>query len=349
MVQEDRLAFGIGATVIRGRPVAVREVPALRRPFCTLVHFERDIRRTDPCVLLVAPLSGHFAVLIRDMVASLVSEHDVYITDWTDACEVPVGEGSFGLEDNIGYVLDFVRRLGPDLHLVGLCQSSIPALAATSLLAAADDAMQPRSLILIAGPIDPRINPTRSARFLKDAPLAWVEQTAIGRVSAEHPGAGRRVYPKGLRLATLMAYLARHISARDELFHKLVSDDGEDPTQHPFRRLYDTVMDLPAELFLDTLRTVFQDCDLPRGRMNWCGQSIEPAAVCRTALMSVEGAHDDVSALGQTRAAQDLCVNVPPRRRRHHVEPGAGHFGIFHGRIWRSRVLPLVRDFVRAA
>ena len=349
MVRERKPVFGFSATTVRDPPVAVREVAVLRRPFCTLLHFERDTPREDPQILLVAPLSGHSPVLLRDMVAALLPEHDVYITDWADAREVPVADGAFGLEDNIGYVLEFVRRLGPDVHLVGLCQSSVPALAATSLLAAAAETTQPRSLTLIAGSIDPRICPTRCERVLAETPLAWFERTAIVPVPAGYPGARRPVHPRGLRLASLMNYLARHMRARDELFRKLVSDDGEDVARYPFAMLYLAVMDLPAEFFLETVKTVFQDRSLPEGRMMWHGRRIEPAAIARTALMTVEGEDDDVSAPGQTKAAHALCRNIPCGRRRHHVQLGAGHFGTFHGQPWRSRVFPLVRDFVRDA
>lgn len=341
-------AFGLDATRIDGDPVAVREVAVLGKPFCSLVHFKRQTRRPDPRLLLVAPLSGQFAALLRDMVAALLPEHDVYVTDWTDARDVPLADGPFGLDDNVGYVIDFARALGPGTHLVGLCQSAIAALAATALLAAADDPAQPPSLTLIAGLVDPRIAPTRVERLLASRPVAWFERTVIATVPAPYPGHGRRVYPGLVQYTGLMAYLGRHIGGRLELYRKLV-DDGDDAANHPFFELYSATMDLTAEFFLDTLRGVFHDHDLARGRMRWRGRPVEPGAVSRTALMTIEGEHDDVSGPGQTAVAHDLCPAIPAHRRRRHVAPGVGHFGTYHGRHWRTEVMPRLRDFVRAA
>lgn len=341
-------AFDLRSTRIGEHLVGVHETAVMRKPFCTLLHFGRDTGRTDPRLLIVSPLSGHFAGLLRDMVAALLPEHDLFVTDWTDARLVPPEHGPFGLSDNIGYVREFIRHLGPDIHVIGLCQSAIPSLAATALLAAEGATSQPRSLTLLGGLIDPRVNPTRVERLLAERPPAWFEQNAIFPVSAAHPAAGRRVYPGSLQLLALMAHLARHVAERRELFYKLVEDDGQDAASHPFFTLYTAVMDLAAEFFLENVKTVFQDFALPRGHLTWCGRPVEPGAISRTALMTVEAELDDISGLGQTRAAQDLCVNVPPRMRQDHSEPGIGHFGLFHGDRWRARILPRIRDFIRA-
>jgi poly(3-hydroxybutyrate) depolymerase len=340
--------FDLPSTRIDGRLIEVEETAVMRKPFCTLLHFRRNADRTDPRLLIVAPLSGHFAGLLRDMVAALLPEHDLFVTDWTDARLVPPDQGPFGLSDNIGYVQEFIRRLGPDVHVIGLCQSAIPSLAAAALLAADDATSQPRSLILLGGLIDPRLNPTRVERLLAERPLAWFERNAIFRVSAAHPAAGRAVYPGSLQLLALMAYLARHVVEHRELFHKLVEDDGQDAASHPFLMLFTAVMDLAAEFFLENAKIVFQDFALPRGHLRWHGRPVDPSAISRTALMTIEAELDDISGLGQTRAAQDLCGNVPSRLRRHHLEPGIGHFGLFHGNRWRTAIMPRVRDFVRS-
>ncbi|MDJ0948759.1 MAG: polyhydroxyalkanoate depolymerase [Alphaproteobacteria bacterium] len=348
VLRAGKPSFGIAQTVIAGAPAAVREVAVLDRPFCTLLHFEREGRRNDPRMLLVAPLAGHFAVMMRDTVAALLPDHDVFVTDWADARQVPLKAGPFGLADNIGTVMDFLRHLGPETHVMGLCQSAVPALAATALLAAMDDRATPRSLILMAGTVDPRVGVTRVDRLLAGRSLDWYERNVIVTVPAGPPGAGRRIYPGVVQLAGLLAYLARHIADGRELARKLALDDGLDALRHPFFAHYVTMMDLTAEFFLENVQAVFRGHDLPRGRLRWRGQTVQPAAISRTALMTVEGDQDDVSGPGQTRAAQDLCAGIPADRRAHYVQPGVGHFGTYHGARWRDEIVPRIRDFVRA-
>jgi poly(3-hydroxybutyrate) depolymerase len=343
----SRLRFAIRSTVIDGATVPVRESRTLAKPFCNLLHFAPAADRAGPRLLIVAPLAGQHAVLLRDMVVALLPDHDVYLTDWIDARRVPPALGAFGFDDNVAYVVEFVRRLGPDVHLIGLCQSAVPALAAAALFGAGEPSAAPRSLTLIAGPIDPRQRPTRVERLLAARPIAWFERNVIGTVPAPYAGAGRRVYPGAIQLRGLMAYLARHLACRLELYDKLLHDDGAEPRQHPFYELFANVMDLPAEFFLETVWRVFQDFALPRGRLDWRGQPIAPAAISRTALMTVEGERDDIAGLGQTGAAHDLCVSIPSHRRRHHLEPEVGHFGTFYGRRWRRRIMPEIRDFIR--
>jgi poly(3-hydroxybutyrate) depolymerase len=342
-------AFGLDAAAAGRSAGEIRETPIIRKPFCTLLHFRRKPVRADPKLLIVAPLSGHFAVLLRDMAAALLPEHDLYVTDWTDARLVPKADGAFGLADNIGYVLGFLRKLGAGIHVIGLCQSAVPALAATAILAMEGAAAQPKSLILLGGPIDPRVRPTRVERLLRERSLSWLENNVIVTVPAAHPGGGRRVYPGSLQLTALMAYLARHVRERGELFGKLVEDDGLEAATHPFLNLYTAVMDLPAEFFLENIKAIFQDDALPRGHLTWHDGFVQPAAITRTALMTIEAEHDDISSPGQTYAAHALCANVPTNARAHHLEPGIGHFGLFHGRYWRSQIMPKIRAFIRSA
>jgi poly(3-hydroxybutyrate) depolymerase len=344
-----RPAFEIGSVTIDGVATPVSEATMARRPFARLLRFRCAIDAARPRVLLVAPLSGHSAALMRDMVMALLPGHDVCLVAWEDAREVPLAAGPFGLEHNIAYVRECLRDLGPGTHLVGLCQSCVPALAATALLAAEGDPAEPRSLSLIAGPIDVRAAPSRIAHLLGPQPPAILGRELMATVPTTFPGRGRRIHPAGLRLAALLLHLRNHIACSGELFQKLVCDDGLDPERHPFLELYTSVMDLPAELVLDTVRLVFQEHALARGRLSCKGVPVDPGAIVRTPLLTIEGARDDVVTPGQTRAAHALCRNLPPDRHRHHLEPMAGHFGLFHGAIWRERVLPVLAAFIDEA
>jgi poly(3-hydroxybutyrate) depolymerase len=343
-----RPELALGRIEVCGREVAIAQQPLVEKPFCRLIHLDRELRRDDPRVLVVTPLSGHFAALLRDLLAALASEHDVYFTDWTDAREVASENGDFGVEENIGYVLDFIRHLGGPLHLLALCQSAMPALAATALLAQHADAAQPRTLTLINGMLDTRIDPTRIDRLARSRSLTWFKKNAIAAVPAFYAGQGRLVYPAAVQHAALIAYLARHLASGGELLSKVLDDDGDNAAEQPFLELYLSVMDLPAAFFLDTVTLVFHEFALPRGRLTWRGERVEPAAIVGTALMTVEGEHDDVSAPGQTRVAHALCRNILRDRRLHHLQPGVGHFGTFHGRGWRNEVMPRIRAFIRA-
>lgn len=345
--QSRRPELALDRIALRGRPVAVVQQLVVERPFCRLVHLERDLRGEDPRVLVVAPLSGHFAALLRDLLAALLADHDVYVTDWADARDVPLDQGEFGVEENIAYLIDFVRRLGGRTHLIGLCQSAMPALAATALLARHSAAAQPRSLTLINGMLDTRIDPTRIGRLARRHSRDWFERNAISEVPQGYPGQGRRVYPASLQHAALIVYLVRHLASGSELLGKVLHDDGADPDAPSFLELYLSVMDLPARFFLDMIELVFREHALPRGRLLWRGERVEPAAIRETALMTVEGEHDDVSAPGQTRIAHALCAGIPPHRRMHYLQPGVGHFGTFHGQAWRHEVMPRLRAFIR--
>jgi len=343
-------AFGLSITRINGDDVAVKEVPVLSKPFCNLVHFDRATDKVHPTVLVVAPMSGHYATLLRGTVEALLPEHDVYITDWLDARTVPLSRGSFDLEDYITYVMEFLAHLGPHTHVIAVCQPTVPVLCAVSLMAQNNDPNQPASMILMGGPIDATAAPTVVTELATTKPLEWFERTVIQSVPAYYPGGFRQIYPGFIQLTGFMSMnLDRHVDAHVKLFEHLVRGDGDSAEQH--RKFYDeylSVMDLPAEFFLQTVSRIFQQHALPRGAMTWKGQRIDPAAIRHTALLTVEGELDDISAPGQTRAAHRLCRNIPAEKRADHLQKGVGHYGIFNGRRWREQILPRVRDFILA-
>lgn len=341
--------FGLAGTVIDGAPVAVTETTVAHKPFCNLVRFERAVERDDPKVLLVAPMSGHHATLLRGTVAALLPEHDVYVTDWLDARKVPLARGGFGLDDYVDYVIEFLHLLGPEVHVIAVCQPAVPVLTAVSVMAQAGDPHQPRSMVLMGGPIDTTAAPTAVTRLAQTRPLSWFEHNVIATVPFYYPGALRQVYPGFIQLTGFMSMnLDRHVGEHLRLFHHLVRGDGESAEQH--RRFYDeylSVMDLPAEFYLETVSQVFQEHALPRGTMRWRGEPVEPRAITRTALMTVEGELDDISAPGQTRAAHRLCSGLRPDQRGEYLQEGVGHYGIFNGRRWREAIMPRVRGFIR--
>ncbi len=340
--------FSLSARNGSGGAIDAEERSPVRKPFCTLKQFEVPSIDSRPRVLVVAPLSGQYALLLRDVVSGLLPHHSVCITDWRNARGVAVEHGKFDFEDNAAYVLDFLRKLGPDVHVLAVCQSAVPALAATALLAAADESCQPRSLILMGGLIDTRINPTRIDRFARTSVFRKFQQAAITHVPPGFRGAGRQIYPAAVQRAGLLTYVARHIELRpDGIFAIRMRGDPALADPGVLERLL-TLMDLPAELYLQNIKVVLQDHALPRGTMSWRGHSVEPEAISRTALMTVEGEHDDVSGPGQTRAAHDLCRAIPSRKRRHLLLPGIGHFGMYAGRSWFESVRPRVLDFIRS-
>jgi len=298
---------------------------------------------------VVAPLSGHTSALIRDTLAALLIDHDLFLMDWVDARDVAVADGQFSLEDNITYVIEALRVLGGDSHLLGLCQSAIPVLAATAILAEAHDRVQPRSMVLISGAIDPRINSTRIGRLAARGSIDWFERYAITVAAEPYAGRGRHVYPAAAQRSALTAYFMRHLATRGELWQKWVDDDGQDPARFPFFAGFFSLMDLTAEFFIDTLKFVFQDFALPSGALLWRGSQVDLAAIRQTALMTIEGEFDDVSGLGQTRIAHALCPNIPMARRCHHLQHGVGHFGTFHGEPWRAEIMPQIRQFIQRA
>lgn len=341
--------FGLAQTVCDGQQVAVTEKIVSSKPFCSLIHFERNVTRNDPKVLVVAPLSGHHATLLRGTVAALLPEHDVYITDWLDARYVPQRLGNFDLEDYISYVIDFIKLLGPDVHVMAVCQPAVPVLCAAALLAEADDEDQPRSMILMGGPIDAAAAETAVTKLADTRPLSWFEQTVVSQVPAWYPGAGRSVYPGFVQLSGFISMnLQRHVGEHMRLFQHLVQGNGESAETN--RRFYDeylSVIDITAEFYLQTVKEVFQKKSLPNGTFKWRGHTVKPQAITRTALMTIEGELDDISAVGQTYAAHRLCSGLPQEMKTHLLQQGVGHYGIFNGRKWREQIMPQVRSFIR--
>jgi poly(3-hydroxybutyrate) depolymerase len=352
-------SFGVDRVEISGSQVAVIEHSVFELPFCRLLRFKRygeDVGvvralEQSPVVLLVSPLSGHHATLLRDTVSALLVDHDVYVTDWHNARSVPADQGGFTLEDYVGYVRAFCRRIDAPagLHVIAVCQPGVPVLGAVSLMAAAGEAI-PTSLTLMGSPIDARVNPTRVNAFATERPLAWFERNMLCTVPARYRGRGRRVYPGFLQHASFVAMdPTRHLRSHVDFFHHLVHGAVEDAEAH--RRFYDeynAVLDMPAEYYLDCIRIVFQEHRLARGL--WCvgGERVAPEAIREIALLTIEGERDDISGLGQTQAAHTICTAIPTDRKHHLTVAGAGHYGIFTGRRWRELVYPRVRDFIRS-
>jgi poly(3-hydroxybutyrate) depolymerase len=346
----EKPEFGLHRTVVDGTEVAVAERVALEKPFCRLLHFERAVEREDPRVLLVAPLSGHFATLLRDTVRALLPDHDVYITDWMDAKMVPLAEGPWHLDDYVDYVREFIRFLGPDINVVSVCQPTVPVLAAISLMAADDEPVKPRTMIMMGGPIDTRRSPTQVNNLATTKSISWFERTLIQNVPMRYPGFMRRVYPGFLQHMGFVAMNPdRHADAHWDYYNHLVRGDGS--SAHSHRKFYDeynAVLDMPAEYYLDTIRTVFKEHRLPNGTWDVRGQRVTPAAITRTALFTVEGELDDISGFGQTEAAHQLCKGIPVSNREHFRVPNVGHYGIFSGRKWREVIAPRIGEFIRA-
>jgi poly(3-hydroxybutyrate) depolymerase len=351
--------FGIEAVKMADGQVRVIEQVVLRRPFCRLLHFQRcsdeqevqGLLERSPTVLVVAPLSGHHATLLRDTVRTLLSDHDVYVTDWVDARLVPLDQGLFTLADYVAYVRDFIRFIGVErLHVMSVCQPCVPVLAAVSLMATGGERV-PRSLTMMGGPVDARKNPSQVNELARRKSLAWFEQNLLQPVPANYPGHGRRVYPGFLQYAGFVAMNpGHHMRSHWDFFGHLVRGDLEDADTH--RRFYDeynAVLDMPGKYYLDSVRIVFQEYLLPRGLWRIGGVLVEPAALRDTALLTVEGELDDISGRDQTRAAHDLCTNIPAERKQEFLVQGTGHYGIFSGRRWRERVYPVVRDFIQRA
>ena len=348
----EKPAWGITTTRTGDRIVPVSVEIALDKPFCKLIHFKRelDAPRSDPKVLLVAPLSGHHATLLRDTVRTLLPEHEVWVTDWVDARMVPVTEGAFHLDDYVDYMREFARFLAPELNVISVCQPTVPVLAALSLMADDGEPDAPRAMVMMGGPIDARRSPTAVNNLATRKPHSWFDRSLIERVPSKYPGFMRRVYPGFLQRLGFVAMNAdRHVSAHWDYYHHLRQGDGDSAATH--RRFYDeynAVLDMPAEYYLDTIRTVFQEFALPQGRWSVRGQLVRPQTIRQTALLTVEGELDDISGNGQTEAAHLLCLNIPGALREHHCAPGVGHYGIFSGRRWREMIYPRVRDFIRA-
>ena len=353
----DKPQFGIISTdVAEQTDVAVIEEVVVEKPFCRLLHFRKDLSTPalstlqQPKVLLVAPLSGHHSTLLRDTVRGLLPDHDVYITDWTDARMVPLDKGAFHLHDYIYYVQDFIRFLGADLNVISVCQPTVPVLAAISLMASANEPNLPKTMVMMGGPIDPRKSPTQVNDLATEKPFSWFENTVIFSVPPNYPGYGRNVYPGFLQHAGFVAMNPRrHAESHWEFYLHLRGGDNESAEEHrKFYDEYNAVLDMPAEYYLETIKTVFQEFRLPAGTWEVEGKLVRPQDIKSVALFTVEGELDDISGLGQTRAAHDLCANIPEEMKQHFTAPKCGHYGIFSGRRWRETIAPRIGEFIKA-
>jgi poly(3-hydroxybutyrate) depolymerase len=347
-----RPEWGINSTLVSGERVPVHLSTIWERPFCKLVHFERLFehppKRPQPKLLIVAPMSGHYPSLLRGTVDAFLPNHDVYITEWADARMVPVTDGPFDLDDYIDYLISILHTLGGDTHIVAVCQPSVPVLAAVSLMEVDEDPCVPISMTLMGGPIDTRINPTAVNMLAEKRGIDWFRTHVITKVPFPNPGFMRDVYPGFLQLNGFVTMnLDRHIEAHKQLFLNLVRGDGDSAQKHKeFYDEYLAVMDLAAEFYLQTVDTVFIRHALPKGQMIHRGRHVDPAAISRVALFTIEGEHDDISGIGQTEAAHRLCVNIPEDRKAHWLQPDVGHYGVFNGSRFRSEIAPRISDFV---
>ena len=345
--------FGIGSVDVDFKTVAVTEDIVWSGPFCNLIHFERNLpkgRRPDPKLLMVAPMSGHYATLLRGTVEAMLPHADVYITDWVDARMVSAADGRFDLDDYIDYIIGMLHELGEDTHVIGVCQPSVPVLAAAAVMESRNDRLAPATMTLMGGPIDTRRNPTAVNLLAEKKGTAWFRDNVIMQVPWPLPGVGRDVYPGFLQLSGFMSMnLDRHIMAHKDFFMHLVKNDGDGADKH--REFYDeymAVMDLTAEFYLQTVDTVFVRHALPNGRMLHRGGLVDCSAIKNVALFTVEGENDDISGLGQTQAAHDLCVNIPESRKAHYVQPKVGHYGVFNGSRFRAEIVPRIVDFMHS-
>jgi poly(3-hydroxybutyrate) depolymerase len=342
--------FGITDTILGDDLVAVEEVVSLSKPFCQLLNFHKlwEGKRKQHKLLIVAPMSGHYATLLRGTVEAMLPHYDVYITDWIDARSVPLLEGTFDLDDYVDYVTEFLRHLGPDTSVMAVCQPSVPVMAAVALMNAAKDPSAPKTMILMGGPIDTRRNPTAVNRLAEEKGVDWFRNNVIMKVPAPHAGMMRDVYPGFLQLGGFMTMnLDRHLDAHRELFWHLVEGDGDSAEKH--REFYDeymSVMDLTADFYLQTVEKVFVSHDLPKGTLTHRNHRVDPSKITQTALMTIEGERDDISGVGQTEAAQDLCSNLPQQKKLHYLQPGVGHYGVFNGSRFRKEIVPRIVEFV---
>lgn len=349
--------FGLAETIIDGEVVSVTEKTVWSKPFCNLIHFERQhshksVRKgkaRDPIIVLVAPMSGHYATLLRGTVETLLPFAEVYITDWVDARNVPLTEGSFGLDDYVDYLIDMAEIVGPDANMVAVCQPSVPVLAAAAIMAADKNPNRPASMTLMGGPIDTRINPTAVNIMAQDKDLSWFEDNVVMQVPWPHAGFMRKVYPGFLQLGGFMSMnLDKHMIAQKDFFMHLVKDDGDSADKHrAFYDEYSAVMDLDAKFYLDTVDAVFIKHDLPNGTLKYRGKKVDPSKITDIALFTVEGENDDISGVGQTEAAHFICAGLDKKLRKHYVQPNVGHYGVFNGSRFRQEIAPRIIKFAQ--
>jgi poly(3-hydroxybutyrate) depolymerase len=343
-----RPPFGIDSITVGGREVEVREKAAARTPFATLLHFSKDMAAAQPRVLLVAPLSGHFSTLLRATVRTMLPEHDVFVTDWHNARDTPLTAGRFGVDEYTDHLIKFLELIGPPAHILAVCQPCVAVLAAVAVMAQAANPAQPRSMTLMAGPIDTRVNPTKVNELAKKRSIDWFEQALTASVPSRYLGAFRRVYPGFVQLVAFMSMnIERHVKAHRELYENLANGELEKAAvTQAFYDEYFAVLDLTAEFYLETVQLIFQDHALPRGRLKWRGQRVDPNAIRKTMLFTVEGERDDICAVGQTVAAHELCGKLRPYLKRHHMQAGVGHYGVFSGKRWESQIYPILKNVI---
>jgi poly(3-hydroxybutyrate) depolymerase len=346
-----RPPFGISSVRVGNREVAVTEVPLATTPFGTLLHFKKDSQAAQPRILVVAPLSGHFATLLRSLLQTMLPEHDVCITDWHNARDVGTAEGRFGFDEYVAHLIQWLEAMGSGTHIVAVCQPCVQSMAAAAVMAQAGHPAQPRSMTLMAGPIDTRINPTKVNELAISKPIEWFRNNLIADVPARYPGAGRKVYPGFVQLAAFMSMnIERHRKALVDLYENLAN--GETQKAQAAKDFYDeyfAVLDLTAEFYLETVEWIFQEARLATGKLTYYDRPLDMKAIRRTALLTVEGERDDICSIGQTAAAHELCSGLRPYMKRHHMQIGAGHYGVFSGRRWEQQVSPIVPNMILAS
>ncbi|MDE0779511.1 MAG: polyhydroxyalkanoate depolymerase [Alphaproteobacteria bacterium] len=350
-LSHTRPDYNIDHAEVGKERVAVQENVVLTHPFCNLLHFAKDGISDQPKMLLIAPLSGHFATLLRPTIETLLCEHDVYITDWKNARDVAPSQGVFGFDDHTDFIIECIETLGPDTHVFAVCQPSVQALAAVALMEEDNHPAIPASLTLMAGPIDTRVSPNAVNKFATSHPIEWFEKNVVSQVPFKFEGGGRAVYPGFLQLSGFMSMNSdKHAKAHRDLFGHLVKDQtGEAETITSFYDEYCSVLDLTAEFFLDTIETVFHDHRIAKGELTHRGHKVDPAAIKRTTLLTIEGERDDICSIGQTSAAHGLCSSLPTKQKHHHLQAGVGHYGTFSGRRWNEQIYPEIKKVVQAA
>jgi poly(3-hydroxybutyrate) depolymerase len=347
----SRPEFEIPFIEIKDRHYPVTESVVLKRPFGDLLHFRRDDLEDAPKVLLIAPMSGHFATLLRGTIRTLLRDYDVYVSDWKNVREIPLSVGDFGLDDYIEYMIEFIKFIGPQTHVIAVCQPTVAALAATAVMAQDKDNNQPASLTLMAGPIDVRVSPTKVNDLANQHPISWFREKLIGTIPPPLGGAGRRVYPGFLQLSAFMSMnWERHQKSFADLYKLRI--EGEHTKADAIRDFYQeyfAIMDLAETFYIETIEEVFQKASLPQGRLMYKGRLVDPKAIRKTFLLTVEGERDDICAVGQTLAAQDLCAGLRPYMKSHYMQPGVGHYGVFNGRKWEGQIYPVVKNHIQAS
>jgi len=350
-ITHRRPPFAIDRVMVGNRELTVREDVVARLPFCDLLHFAKDDQDiAQPKILVVAPLSGHFSTLLRGTVKTLLQDHDVYITDWANARDVPVGKGAFGFDDHIDYLIRFLEQIGPGVHVLAICQPCVQTLAAVAVMAEDKNPAQPRTMTLMGGPIDTRAAPTAVNKLATGKPMRWFEDKLISRVPWRHAGAGRRVYPGFVQLTAFMSMNPDRHKNQHRKLQQLLADGREEEAAviQDFYKEYFAVLDLTAEFYLETVDRVFQRALLGAGALQYRGRPVRPDAIHRTALLTVEGERDDICAAGQTAVAHTLCSSLRPHLKRHHLQPGVGHYGLFSGRKWENQIYPQVKNLILA-